>query len=101
MSRSVTISACGFGPERGTRRGRVAFAGGAMAAAGVGGTVASSHQTTLPGGSWVGYQSQRVLSGWGSASQTSMRTRVAVPARFTDTVWPGWPVALTATRVLI
>jgi hypothetical protein len=25
-----------------------------------------------------------------------MRTRVAVPARFTDTAWPGWPVALTA-----
>src|SRR6266568_5140548 len=77
MSRSVTISACGFGRERGTRRGRDACAGGAVSA-GAGGAVASSHQTTL------------------SASQTSMRTRVAVPARFTDTVWPGWPVALTA-----
>src|SRR6266487_4324657 len=113
MSRSVTISTCGFGRARGTRRGRGSGAGGAAGAAEA---VASSHQTTLPRGSWVGYQSQRVLraatrstpslvpswpgslgpGGCGSASQTSTRTRVVSPARFTDTVWPGWPVALTA-----
>src|SRR5690348_9930425 len=120
MSRSVTISTCGFGRARGIRRGRGAGAGGAVSAAGPGEAVSSSHQTTLPAGSWVGYQSQRALraatrstpslgpaspgslgpGGRGSASQTSMRTRVPVlvlvPARFTDTVWPGWPVALTA-----
>jgi hypothetical protein len=69
MSRSVTISARGFGRVRGTRRGRDA------GPAGAGGSVASSHRTTLPGE---------------PASRTSMRTRVPVPvpvpARFTDTV---------------
>ena len=44
MSRSVTISARGFGRVRGTRRGRDA------GAAGAGGSVASSHRTyRLPG----------------------------------------------------
>ena len=43
MSRSVTISARGFGRLRGTRRGRDA------GAAGAGGSVASSRRTTLPG----------------------------------------------------
>jgi hypothetical protein len=42
----------GFGRARGIRRGRDAYAGDA---------VSSSHQTTLPAGSWVGYQSQRAL----------------------------------------
>ena len=99
MSRSVTISTCGFGRARGIRRGRGAYAGGArsaVSAAGAGEAVSSSHQTTLPAGSWVGYQSQRALDVQagtgrrggqgaefeGTAERPRVRHRLLPPARW-------------------